>query len=490
MHTLPDENRVSTLSERSSASAPLQSQADTLAPDTANSRAYKDMMGRTSVFRGAAQTVATNVVQVATVLANASLTARILGPGGKGAYDLFVTTAQIAQTIIGFSLPSGITYTVASRTLNLTRLSRFILAFAVLQGFLAAIVLFLLRSTHSSKLFIPPNLPAASPLVAAAVTALALSACYRSVLAGDRRFGAANIGDILKQFLAFVTILIAFFVGRSFHFNLLLLFVMANIATVAITASFYRKLGRIVPTDASASGGIKECLRFSLPCYFGNLVQFVNYRIDVFFVNSIAGPDKLGIYFVSVLLCQSINLVPSAAQAVLFPAIASNNRGNADLELIARANRMLTALGVLGAFAVAFLSRFAVPLFFGKAFSESILPLFILLPGCVVFITTNILAGYLNGVGKPQLNLISSVLAMSVQVPLELLLIPKLSISGAAAAATCSYFVNALVTLVLYHRTTRAQISKLYILQRDDWPYFKASINRLLLLGRALKLGT
>jgi O-antigen/teichoic acid export membrane protein len=214
--------------------------------------------------------------------------------------------------------------------------------------------------------------------------------------------------------------------------------------------------------------GLGPTLRFAFPCYLGTVAQFLNYRLDVFFVSGMLGSRQLGIYMVAVLLAQSVNLVPGTAQAVLFPTVAAGNDDRANAIRTSQATRFLVWFGILLASALAAGGRLLVTYVFGPAFAEAVWPLWWLLPGAVIFVIANVIAGYFAGTGRPNLNSLAAVVGVCITVPLDLMLIPKFGISGAALASTASYTTSALTMIVAFCRSTATPFRNLFLPVRAD----------------------
>src|ERR1044072_7490528 len=96
---------------------------------------------------------------------------------------------------------------------------------------------------------------------------------------------------------------------------------------------------------------------------------------------------------------------------------------------------MLPSPGVCGGWRLACTAPVVLPRAFGPQFKESVVLLILLLPGCAAFATTNILAGYFNGVGKPKLNLTASAAGLVLTAILDVALIPHYGARGGAVAA-------------------------------------------------------
>jgi O-antigen/teichoic acid export membrane protein len=95
-------------------------------------------------------------------------------------------------------------------------------------------------------------------------------------------------------------------------------------------------------------------------------------------------------------------------------------------------------------------------------------PLVLLLPGIVAFAPVKVLAAYLAGAGLPRLFFRVSTSSLVVTVVLDLLLIPRLGIAGAALASSASYTTAAAVMLWIFRSTTGVPLRDVLLPTRED----------------------
>ena len=105
---------------------------------------------------------------------------------------------------------------------------------------------------------------------------------------------------------------------------------------------------------------------------------------------------------------------------------------------------------------------------YGEAFRPSIMALVWLLPGIVIFSVANVLAAYIAGIGKPRLNLLVSGLSLIVTIGLDIALIPRMNIVGAAIASTLSYSLSALLLIIFFIRETGASLREVLLPTSED----------------------
>jgi O-antigen/teichoic acid export membrane protein len=210
------------------------------------------------------------------------------------------------------------------------------------------------------------------------------------------------------------------------------------------------------------------------------MIQLLNYRLDVFFVSSWHGAAAVGIYQVGVVIAQAINMIPSTVQGILFPTIsAAHAIGGSKSLQIAQANRFLTWSSMMIGIVLFFFAPFIVVKLFGVAYAGGATALQILIPGCVMFVTANVIASFFAGIGKPRLNFAASLVGFIITIILDLALIPRWNYIGAAAASSVSYGSSALVMAWLFYRETKISVRCLYFPGRDDFQAMKRIIGEL-----------
>ncbi|MCB0263205.1 MAG: polysaccharide biosynthesis C-terminal domain-containing protein [Calditrichaeota bacterium] len=71
--------------------------------------------------------------------------------------------------------------------------------------------------------------------------------------------------------------------------------------------------------------------------------------------------------------------------------------------------------------------------------------------------------------GKPHLNLAVHLANFLINLSLNLLLIPRIGILGAALASSISYGAAAILALVIYRQSNRASLRSLLLIRRNDF---------------------
>ena len=430
-----------------------------------------------SVWRPVAHTLGVSLGATAVALATNILVARAAGPEGKGGLDLTMATALLLSTFFGLSLNSGITYVVARRVAVPRRLLVRLLGFVLAQGIGTAVLLAAISRTPWSDALLAANIGAELIVPTSfLVMLLGLTGYFRAVLVGWQRFIPANWRDLAGRLVNLAVIVavvaLAASAGRVTSTLELVWAAVAGAAAVALIFLVAIAPGlRHAATDSlnARGSGIVEAVRFALPAYSGNLAQFLNYRLDLFLVGLFLGIRGVGLYALAVSLGQLLWILSNSAAAVLFPRVSSvTAKPEVAAMESAQICRVVFGLTVIGGVAMALVATVLLPLVYGQAFQPSLEPLLWLLPGIVAFSVTNVLASFVAGVGRPGLNAMVSLLGVAVTVPLDLVLIPRLGITGAALASSISYSVSTVATVAVFSRVGRIPLGAAVIPRRAD----------------------
>ena len=109
----------------------------------------------------------------------------------------------------------------------------------------------------------------------------------------------------------------------------------------------------------------------------------------------------------------------------------------------------------------------------------SFIPFLILLPGIVIFSMDMIVSNYFLGEGKQLYNSIGAGLMCVLNLVLNLILIPKWGINGAAFVSSITYIFGTIYSFIVFKKLTGEKISSLLFLQKSDYKDVKDAIKSL-----------
>jgi O-antigen/teichoic acid export membrane protein len=288
-----------------------------------------------------------------------------------------------------------------------------------------------------------------------------LAGAIGNVFVGVQDMGKYNYTRLLSAVLQLALLLVLFPLGRI---NLTTAIVSGgmSLAGAAALGSYWLYRMRPPLKWGEIPRWRKPLLAYGLRAWVGNILQFFNYRLDVFIVNIFLGAASVGQYSVAYTLAESIWFIPSAASTVLFPRTAADwKAAGAFTPIVSRSTAFVTTLAAL---AMAIIAFPLITIVYGARFVGAWLPLLALLPGIVFLSVGKVLASDLAGQNKPQYGAWSAAASVGVTVALDFLLVPRMGPTGAGLASSISYGLSTAVLVYLYCRLTgNSAVSVLFV---------------------------
>lgn len=381
------------------------------------------------------------------------LIARILGPTGRGMWAALVFIPTMTYALLNFGIESSNVYFIGSKKYPPDQIinNSFLVAswiliiifFVYFFGFDKINHFFSTRYQH----FTPKHLY----LVLFAIPFVFVFNYFNGFLQGKERIYTANIISVISQFFTITGILIALLVFKLDLLGLVYVYLSVRaINTIIILAAINRE-DSIRPRLCLNPGLIKDSIKYGFKSYFASGLEMLNYRADVFLIYAFLGPRPLGFYTVAVAVAEIVWFVSQSVAFPLFPKISSLGK-EASKSLVLKTSRIVFYFSLLFSALLFVVANWLIPLLFGQSFIPSIKPIYFLIPGILLFSPARALSTYFLGTGRPEVNTYVNSITLIINVALNLLLIPKMGINGAAIASTISYSITYLFYLLLYKK--------------------------------------
>ena len=400
------------------------------------------------------------------------ITSRILGVEGRGDFALIINTSSFITLLLGFSLGSVIVYVVSSEKLDLRRTLN-TLFIIILMLFLVCFTLFFLIPIPEFNVLIPKNQDpffSKAFLLILFVTSL-FSALFNSVLNGKQLFRQTQNQYFWIASITLSLYFILFYFKKNTIIDVkyfLIFYVIVN--SMPVIGAFFLYVKYVRPTFKLVfldRNQLKYLLNFSFLAYVANILQFLSYRMDFWFVQYYCGARNLGIYSLSVNLSQMLWILPTAISTILVSYTGSENQKDS----IYHTNilsRICFSFILLVTISLTIAISTIIPFLYGDDFIESSFLFKILLIGIVPFTLTTIIAAYFAGKGEIKTNLYCSIIGFIVCLLLDLTLIPKYGNKGAALATVASYFSCTIFILFIYLKRTKSNLLEVVFIKKDD----------------------
>jgi O-antigen/teichoic acid export membrane protein len=377
------------------------------------------------------------------------LVARMLGPAGAGAYAVALVTPTVLAQLLNFGLPTANVYFLASGRLALAQLWSSCIIVAALGSTVGLAIGGWAIVVHGEAWF--PGVPEPVLLTLLCVLPFALLfGVVTSLFQAAEDFRSFNALVLVEPLLTFILLCGLWAAGAgtlaAAALATLLAHAMASAAAVALSVC---KLETLRPQRVSRADFL-ALVGYSLKSHLSNVVSLLNYRVDLFIVNLLAGPYAAGLYSTAMRMAEQVSIISQAVSTVLFPRLSAMAKDEAARQaltaVVARAALWVT---LAAAVAVASLSGLMVPILFGTEFGPAVAPLLVLLPGLALFACSRVLAHGLAARGLTTVNLGFSVAALILNVIGNVIFVPRYGPVGAAAVTSSIYASDLAIRLVL-----------------------------------------
>jgi PST family polysaccharide transporter len=216
------------------------------------------------------------------------------------------------------------------------------------------------------------------------------------------------------------------------------------LAAVGLVVAYRISGERFARWRASVSCAL-ALLKPALPLVFAGIAVSTYMKIDQIMLGEMLGDEAVGAYSAAVHLCEATYFVPGVLVASLFPVIVSSRASNKQL-FLARMQRLFDLMVVFGiglALPLSLLSPYIIQILYGDAFSAASGVLAIYAWAAIFVFLGVASSSYLLVENLTIVSLYRTTLGAVTNVGLNLLLIPRFGITGAAYATLISYGVAA-----------------------------------------------
>ena len=386
--------------------------------------------------------------------------ARMLGASGQGELALYTNFILLSSLLLGAGLPAGIVHFIAARKIEQKQVLSILLTVLLIGFALLLLILSILQSATLLSTFIPTLFHHNSVwfwLMLLHLLLVLLNIFLSSILQAEALFGKASYILISGSITLLLLYALRYFALTGIHippFNWILLALISSqlIQLIFFLRQVYTTNPDYLHLEQIQFGAIRPLIQFAFLAFMTNLIQFLSYKMDIWFVNYFHGKQLTGIYALGVSLAQMLWLLPSAIQSVLYAFISTHTDRQLMIQRTINTTRQIAVYAISAGITGYLLSIYLVPILFGEEFRESVQCIGLLFIGVVPFCLSMAVSGYFAGTGRVRINLYSAILGFIVCMAADLLLIPSYGILGAAIASSISYISTVTFLLVKFHR--------------------------------------
>jgi len=393
-------------------------------------------------------TVVTRLIILVAGLMTAVLTARILGPEGRGFYFYALTVAGLVTQFGSLGFASSNTYFVARQPNDLGPLAANSAWLSLLALIVAGLIVTLTtRPEQGSQLLM---------LLAVLLGTTSLFfMLFSNLLVGMQRFVAFNLLQLGSNIAVVPAILLATWLSGDPEM-LLIGSIAANIVFCAICGIVVCKRQSI--KFRPRLDVFRRSIHYSFRAFLITLLGYGVARANVFILGASVGRAEIGFYSVAVQIADALAILPASIALVIFPRLIRQQEGR--YREMLRLARLVTMLGLLTCLAAAALAKPFVRLAFGADFLPSLPVIYAMLPGSLFLGTATIVSQYMAASGMPWRTFFPWIAASITLLVSAWHLAPSGQATGAAGALSISYAVLLFAMLLVAASQDRASLQK------------------------------
>ena len=383
-----------------------------------------------------------------------------LGPKGLGTYTLVFTIYLFGMQFAAFGFGAALTKYIAEYEDNTFKIKEYVssgLIGAIASGSIMGIFLYSFSELISVNFFHIPEMVIYLRITALCFPFIAIQKATLGTLNGFRKMNHFAMINILQNTLIFlISILFVLFfemgvIGAviGFVFPTMMIGVLS---LVCIRKSFF------LPSRLVLVNVLREITWFGFYVVLGNSISMVNTQIDSLLIGRFMSETDVGYYTTAVIIMQSITLLQSAVQAVTTPTIATyygKKEYSKINELIKNVTLKIFAVELIFLIILTIFGKYIITILFSKEFIPAYLPMLILSIGYLMYAPWISIGAIFSSIGKVNLSFKLNGVCAILNTILNILLIPKYGLIGAASATTFSLMVTLLINLYFVRRYKR-----------------------------------
>jgi O-antigen/teichoic acid export membrane protein len=406
---------------------------------------------------------------------------RYLGPENRGILTMLVQTIpSTVLTLTKLGVSQATVYYVNRDKTSPSRVASNSVTLAIVLGSLSAFLIWMFRDALANNIL--KGIPDwALAIALLRLPLLLIDNFLYGVLQATGQFSLYNVRLLASEGvkLVLVVIVVVLQLGLWAAVWMYTLIQILNIGwlmfsmrhTVPIRLRLDRKL-------------LANMMSFGVRSYVQLVIQNLLLRIDIYMVQIFFGPAQVGFYSLGVHLIETLGEVPQAIGVVLYPRLATLPEEEMH-RLTAQTCRRTLLLTVPAAVGLVLIGPYIITLLYGQRFAPAAAPLPWLAVGNTALAIFVIVTRNFTARSKQRVNTVAGLLALIINVALNLYTIPHYGIVGAAFATAVAYTAACIVLLRFFCAESGQSWTTVLIPRGDDIRYFLTMAQRGLVRATA-----
>lgn len=413
----------------------------------------------------------------ATILVMNIFLSRYFEAGNAGWIYYLSNNFSFLLILVGLTIENGVNYYASKQEINHHRLAWFSIVWTIMVALLVFIGLWFYFGRFKDTSFLTRSQYLFYAICY--IAGIQLTNFFTVLFYAHKNFFLPNFLMVLLNVLVILIIPKQEGIADSnAGFIIKLYFGFFVITGLVLAAAFIIKNKSWQVVELPSFKQLQQLLRYALMALSANVIFFLVYRVDYWFVQKWCSAEALGNYIQVSKLAQMLLIFPTIISSVVFPHTAGGMQLSEMKDNIMRIGRITTVIYAGIIFIIAILGNWMFPFVFGKTYNIMYAPFLLLLPGIWALSNLFILSAYFGGTNQVRINIKGAALGLVVIVLGDFIFIKKYGIQAAAVVSTVGYMVNFFYSFHHMKKEHPVSINEYWKINKEDIKWLKALIHR------------
>ncbi|MDB5198703.1 MAG: hypothetical protein JWO92_666 [Chitinophagaceae bacterium] len=371
--------------------------------------------------------------------------------------------------IVGISLESSMGYYVAKNEISIEKLVNFSLVWMLFIAACIFLYMLSIKNYYTNKI---------NMLAIAFICGNLLSNYCAGISYAKRNFFLPNVINIsINLGLVLLLLLMEFFQQKIISDDVFIIiffssFLLQGLTSfIALVVTYIKTRQFTLPTSIE----LKKLFSYSLVAFTANIIFFLLYRIDYWFVKMYCSNAALGNYIQVSKLAQVFFILPGILAGTVFPLTAGGQRQYVN-DMLTTISRLIFMVYIICCGILAITGYWLFPFLFGESFKNMYIPFLFLIPGILSLSTLYTLTAYYAGKNKISVNIKGAFIALVFMIVADILFIPKYGINAAAIISSMGYIIYHIYVLNTFTREYKRSAISFFNFRLSDIQKIRSSI--------------
>ena len=417
--------------------------------------------------RSTAESVLTGFIGQAGVMITGVISARILGPEGRGHLALLVLVPSILTLLVGLGIPQALTFELSrghdgSEYIK-TLINRVFLAQA---GLIAtahgAIVWFYYAGQERDLMY------AAALAVISGPAMLAIQYSV-AIYMGLCLFRHVNVFKLAAPAGYAFALVALYFSGGAGLENVVLCWIVPLVAAAMVMLKIARSA---IPTATvyaqSPTATVGSLASFGYKGLIGTATPLESFRLDQFAAGLLISPHALGLYAAGQAFGNLSRFIAGSVAQVAYPLVAKRRETQAGIDTVWKFFYVSSAFIAMVTLTLCAITPTLIRVLFGPKFEDAIIIAELLIVGSLFAAIRKVVVESIRGLGHPKISTYAELSMYPWLLTGGLAMTNMYGVLGLALAVAIAHFISMLVGVIASHRALAGN-KNISIADGRDW---------------------